>query len=227
MNKMRTGIVLISTLLLLAGCSGEELQKQATTELPAPEGMAVYTPFELTADLSALGDNQKKMIPLLIEAGKAMDAAFWIQAYGDKQQLLDSVDDRGSRQVRRDQLRPLVPAERQRALHRWRWRQAAGGQLLPAGHDEGRVRGGRGDLRGARRRSEEPLHHGAAGRRRATWSPSRTTSSSPTRSQSAADKLRAAAALAEDPGTPELPRAARRGAAHRRLLGRATWPGWT
>jgi hypothetical protein len=94
MNRIFTSFALAATLLFLAGCGGGECSKEECDKaLLAPEGMAVYTPFELTADLSALSENQKKMIPLLIEAGEAMDAAFWKQAYGDKQALLDSVED--------------------------------------------------------------------------------------------------------------------------------------
>ena len=33
------------------------------------------------------------MIPLLIDASKIMDDLFWLQAYGDKRPLLDSIDD--------------------------------------------------------------------------------------------------------------------------------------
>ena len=51
-----------------------------------------YVPFRLDADLSALSDNQRKMLPLLIEAAQVMDGLFWRQAYGDKQALLGSLD---------------------------------------------------------------------------------------------------------------------------------------
>lgn len=47
-----------------------------------------YAPFTLTADLSELSDNQKQMIPLLIQAAMQMDHVFWKQAYGDKEALL-------------------------------------------------------------------------------------------------------------------------------------------
>jgi hypothetical protein len=43
-----------------------------------------YAPVELTADLSALSANQKKMLPLLIDAAKEMESIFWQQAYGDR-----------------------------------------------------------------------------------------------------------------------------------------------
>ena len=56
-----------------------------------------YATVRLTADLSALSENERRMIPLLIEAAKEMDKAFWIQAYGDKRTLLDSIADPDTR----------------------------------------------------------------------------------------------------------------------------------
>ncbi len=52
-----------------------------------------YTEFALTADLSALSENQRKMIPLLIDASRAMDDMYWMQAYGDRDALLATVSD--------------------------------------------------------------------------------------------------------------------------------------
>lgn len=53
----------------------------------------IYAPFTLTSDLSHLSDNQKEMIGLLIDAGKIMDGLFWKQAFGNKGELLKSIDD--------------------------------------------------------------------------------------------------------------------------------------
>lgn len=53
----------------------------------------IYAPFTLTSNLSHLSDNQKEMIGLLIEAGEIMDALFWKQAFGNKQELLSSIED--------------------------------------------------------------------------------------------------------------------------------------
>jgi len=52
-----------------------------------------YTPFDLTTDLSVLSTDQIEMIGLLIEAAKVMDDWFWYDAYGDKDELLSSIDD--------------------------------------------------------------------------------------------------------------------------------------
>lgn len=68
----------------------EESKEQLTK---SEELVAKYTPFTLTSDLSHLSDNQKEMIEKLIEASKIMDDLFWWQAYGDKQELLNSIQD--------------------------------------------------------------------------------------------------------------------------------------
>ncbi len=49
--------------------------------------LAQYATVKLTSDLSELTQNEKDMLPLLIQAAKVMDEAFWLQAYGDKRQL--------------------------------------------------------------------------------------------------------------------------------------------
>jgi Peptidase family M49 len=73
-------------------------QQEAHPEMSDVEQrLAKYIPVRLTADLSHLSDGQRRMIPLLIEAAQAMDAAFWRQAYGDKDALLASIDDPDAR----------------------------------------------------------------------------------------------------------------------------------
>jgi hypothetical protein len=63
------------------------------TPTAGPDLLDKYTDFTLTADLSGLSDNQRQMIPLLIEASRAMDDMYCMQAYGDKNTLLDSITD--------------------------------------------------------------------------------------------------------------------------------------
>ena len=52
-----------------------------------------YAKVRLTADLDGLSAKQKRMLELFTEACREMDAAFWLQAYGDKQELLRSIKD--------------------------------------------------------------------------------------------------------------------------------------
>jgi len=58
--------------------------KAAEALLPAFEKrLDIYHTVNLTADLSALTDNQRTMLSKLIEASKIMDNLFWQQAFGE------------------------------------------------------------------------------------------------------------------------------------------------
>lgn len=101
-------LVLATALLALAACQkaeppapAEPVQEPISEPAvavreepaPAPSRFDIYATVRLTADLSHLDDKQRRMIPLLIEASKIMDELFWLQAWGDKQALLDAIED--------------------------------------------------------------------------------------------------------------------------------------
>lgn len=50
-----------------------------------------YVPFALKTNLSKLSENQKKMLPVLIEVAQIMDNIYWKEAYGDKDKLFTSL----------------------------------------------------------------------------------------------------------------------------------------
>jgi hypothetical protein len=56
-----------------------------------------YTSVKLSADTSTLTPKERQMIPLLIDAAKAMDPIFWQQTYGSRDSLLAAVNDAGIR----------------------------------------------------------------------------------------------------------------------------------
>ena len=70
--------------------AAEPAGESATSQ---PSRFDIYATVRLSADLDMLNDSQKQMIPLLIEAAKIMDDLFWLQAYGDKEPFLASIDD--------------------------------------------------------------------------------------------------------------------------------------
>ena len=99
-------------LLILAGCRVEGATDSpsptATTdglEAVAPEDsvlldkLAQYTTVRLTSDLSTLSDSTRQMIPYLIEAAKAMDEVFWLQAYGERDSLMAGLSEPARRYV--------------------------------------------------------------------------------------------------------------------------------
>ncbi len=53
--------------------------------------LTTYIPVKLTTDLSQLQDFEKEMLPHLFAAADIMNDLFWEQAYGDKNQLLESI----------------------------------------------------------------------------------------------------------------------------------------
>ena len=83
-----------------------------------PVRPAIYAPFRLTADLSSLSPEERRMLGLFIDAAQIMDGLFWKQAYGDRDQLLNGIEDLQTRQFaiinygpwdRLEDNRPFVP----------------------------------------------------------------------------------------------------------------------
>jgi hypothetical protein len=75
-------------ILLIAACNigpAEDSEKEMV------EGLSTYIPVKLTTDLSQLTNSEKAMLPHLFAAADVMNEIFWIQAYGDKEQLLNSI----------------------------------------------------------------------------------------------------------------------------------------
>ena len=81
---MKNTVLILSILLIMNACSTSK-NKSATT----PIDVNKYTAFTLTTDLSQLTNNERKMLPYLIEAADVMNDLFWYQAYGKKEALLN------------------------------------------------------------------------------------------------------------------------------------------
>ncbi len=80
--------------LIMSQCTTPEKTEEATVELtPMQQKVATYQEVKLTTDISQLSDNEKQMIPLMIEVSKIMDELFWYEAYGKKDSLLASITD--------------------------------------------------------------------------------------------------------------------------------------
>ena len=76
-----------------ANAAVSESDTDAAGLLPwASNRLDIYAPFTLTADLSHLSENQKAMLPLLIDASKIMDELFWLQAFGERDTFLAGID---------------------------------------------------------------------------------------------------------------------------------------
>jgi len=78
--------------VLLPSCEGDKVDNNVDA-VSIKHRLAKYTTVRLTTDLGRLTEKERKMIPLLIEAAKEMHAIFWMQSYGDKEALLASITD--------------------------------------------------------------------------------------------------------------------------------------
>lgn len=91
-------LILILVVFVIVSCKNEEKDttttENETTELTEMEkNLNKYTSFTLTADVDKLTDNERQMIPILIDASKIMNDLFWYEAYGDKDALLSTISD--------------------------------------------------------------------------------------------------------------------------------------
>ncbi len=57
------------------------------------EKLAQYDTVRLTTDLSVLSEAEHAMIPLLLEAAEAMNDIFWLESYGEREELMASLED--------------------------------------------------------------------------------------------------------------------------------------
>lgn len=74
--------------MLLAACQqpNHDVEPSETGSThPAEKLVAQFVPFALTTDTDQLTENQKKMIPLLIDAAKVMDGLFFQQSFGPRE----------------------------------------------------------------------------------------------------------------------------------------------
>ncbi|MDX1772479.1 dipeptidyl-peptidase 3 family protein [Oceanihabitans sediminis] len=93
---MKRIAILLMTTVFAFSCK-EQGKKVLVTEDVKPtemqQNLNKYVPVKLSADLSSLTDNERKMLPLLIDAANKMNDLFWYEAYGDKDALLNGITD--------------------------------------------------------------------------------------------------------------------------------------
>lgn len=68
-----------------AASSGSDMQRR----------MSEYTNVKLVADTSTLTPKEREMLPLLVDAAKAMDPIYWAQTWGSRDSLMSTVNDQG------------------------------------------------------------------------------------------------------------------------------------
>ena len=82
---------------VLAACSAPSDHAAPAATGSADSLLAAYTTVPLQADLSALSETQRRMIPLLIDAADAIDDIYWLEVAGPRDSVLASITDPGLR----------------------------------------------------------------------------------------------------------------------------------
>lgn len=96
MKKIVTLLVLMSLISCKKSTEARQPVKQSTIEETGNDmkkNLGKYVSFKLTSDISVLTDNERKMLPILIEAADKMNELFWYQAYGSEEELMSKILD--------------------------------------------------------------------------------------------------------------------------------------
>ncbi|MEO5825737.1 MAG: Zn-dependent hydrolase [Gemmatimonadales bacterium] len=86
---------LLATAAVLAlACGTPDEPAPASTSMSRGDSLlTAYTSVRLEADMAALSDAERRMIPLLIDAAQAMDEVYWLQMVGPRDSVLAAVSD--------------------------------------------------------------------------------------------------------------------------------------
>jgi len=94
MNRKIISILMLFLFLTSVACNNHEEQKEDKTENQDSTMQAKVNQFalvKLTTDISDLSENQKEMLKILYQVSEIMNEIYWIQAYGNKDELLASL----------------------------------------------------------------------------------------------------------------------------------------
>ncbi|HLR76392.1 MAG TPA: hypothetical protein VK106_01945 [Balneolaceae bacterium] len=93
MKRLSPLLLMLILFVSFAFYSCDNSSNRLNDEMNINERLDQYTSVKLTTDISQLSDSQKKVLGLLIEAAKPTTDIFWSEAYGDKSELMDMIDD--------------------------------------------------------------------------------------------------------------------------------------
>lgn len=93
MKKHITNLLAASLILLLAGCNSED--KKLTEEMKA--NLAKFDEVTLSTDLGWLSSSEREIISILIDAATLMDEVFWMQSFGDREELFAGIANESAR----------------------------------------------------------------------------------------------------------------------------------
>jgi len=93
-------ITVLIVLTVLFSCKEDKEARKPIKQVTVEENLAdmsknlsKYVPFKLTTDIDVLTENERKMLPILINAADKMNQLFWYESYGNKEELLAKISD--------------------------------------------------------------------------------------------------------------------------------------
>ncbi|MBI5218587.1 MAG: Zn-dependent hydrolase [Bacteroidia bacterium] len=96
--KISKIIAYVAIPAFMVSCGTGNDTNRKTTPGKMEEKVKEYALFKLTTDISKLSGNEKKMIPILIHVADIMDEIYWKQTFGDKQKLFSEIADESAKQ---------------------------------------------------------------------------------------------------------------------------------
>ncbi|HSG68460.1 MAG TPA: hypothetical protein VK994_07130 [Bacteroidales bacterium] len=75
----------------------EDIAMEAASAEYVNERLAIYAPFELSADLSYLSANEREIVGILFEVARIMDGLYWKQTIGGKQDFVSRIKDENTK----------------------------------------------------------------------------------------------------------------------------------
>jgi hypothetical protein len=93
-NKILLCVIVIMSILTLSSCQNGTKENAVSAQDSLMQSKVNEFAFvKLTTDLTKLTEKEKQMIPLLIEASDLVDLIYWEQTIGEKEQFLSSIGD--------------------------------------------------------------------------------------------------------------------------------------
>lgn len=100
---MKKAILALLIMVAFVSCKDDKKEQPENTDNATEKANAMqknlgkYVTVKLTSNLNLLTDNERKMLPILIEAADMMNDLFWYESYGDRVELLNSIEDEATR----------------------------------------------------------------------------------------------------------------------------------
>jgi hypothetical protein len=90
--------VVVILVAMLLSCNSKKTGVQTTIDSTAMK-LNDFATFRLTTDIGNLTAQERKMIPLLIQAADIMDDIFWLESFGEKDTLFDHLADKNAQKL--------------------------------------------------------------------------------------------------------------------------------